>query len=265
MNPTSSPIRRSSRSSRGVTSRFNDYTPGAEFDDPSLYTPRDQYHVGAQIMGSMLTQQPVPHAVQSLSGTSRQYAQQSHSTLVPCAQRHDDVPALNTLCTPCTMPSAVLPTFPTYPEAKPRHDVHPQQGYQQQTGPQQAPVPSLMYPAYSHVPWSSQVTKSATSSLSVPCAQHDVDASALYTLCAPSTLTTLCTQYTKPSAVLPPTPTYPYTYMPCNTYPSPTSQYDQHQQYATQHMIQAPSSDENKVFVSDGYSWKEFNLEKIFS
>jgi hypothetical protein len=30
-------------------------------------------------------------------------------------------------------------------------------------------------------------------------------------------------------------------------------------------MIQAVSSDENKVLVSDGYSWKEFNLEKIFS
>ena len=83
MHPTSSPVRRSSRSTRGVTSRFNDYTPGAEFDVPNLYIPYDQYHGGAQIMGSLLTQQPVPHTVQSLSGTSQQYAQQSHSTLVP--------------------------------------------------------------------------------------------------------------------------------------------------------------------------------------
>ena len=85
MHPMSSPVRRSSRSTRGVTSRFNDYTPGAEFDVSSLYsnTPCAQYNGGAQIMGSMLTQQPVPHTVQSLSGTSQQYAQQSHSTLVP--------------------------------------------------------------------------------------------------------------------------------------------------------------------------------------
>jgi hypothetical protein len=141
MHPMSSPVRRSSRSIRGVTSRFNDYTPSAEFDDPSLYTPCDQYHVGAQIMGPMLIQQPVPHTVQPLSGTSQQYAQQCHNTLVP--------------------------TFPTHP----------------------------------------------------------------------------C--------------------ITCNPYPTPTSPYDQ--QNATQHMIQATSSDENKVFVSDGYSWKEFNLEKIFS
>ena len=83
MRPTSSPVRRSSRSTRGVTSRFNDYTPGAEFDVPNLYIPCDQYHGGAQIMGSLLTQQPVPHTVLSLSGTSQQYAQQSHPIRVP--------------------------------------------------------------------------------------------------------------------------------------------------------------------------------------
>jgi hypothetical protein len=157
-------------------------------------------------------------------------------------------------------------------QAQPQHAMHlktnqtintGQQEYHQQTVPQQAPVPSLMYPADSHVPWSSQVTKSATSSLSFPFAQHHVDLPALCALCAPSTLTTLCTPYTKPSAVLPLTPTYPY--IPCDPYPSPTSQYDQYQQYATQHMIQAASFDENKVFVFDGYSWTEFNLEKIFS
>ena len=37
------------------------------------------------------------------------------------------------------------------------------------------------------------------------------------------------------------------------------------QQYTTQHMTQVISPDENSVFVSDGLSWKQVNLEKIFS
>ena len=113
-------------------------------------------------------------------------------------------------------------------------------------------MPTLMHPEDSPVPWPSRVAKSATSSLSVPCAKRHDDVPALNTLCTPCTL---------PSAVLPTFPTYPC--ISCNPYPTPTSPYDQ--QNATQHMIQAASSDENKVFVSDGYSWKEFNLEKIFS
>ena len=113
-------------------------------------------------------------------------------------------------------------------------------------------MPKLMHPADSPVPWPSRVTKGATISIPVPHTQRHTDAHALNTLCTPCTL---------PSAVLPPYPTYPC--IPCNPYPTPTSLYDQ--QNATQHMIQAVNSDENKVFVSDGCSWKEFNLEKIFS
>ena len=137
MHPMSSPVRRSSRSTRGVTSKFSDYTPGAEFDVSSLYTPCAQYNGGGQIMGSMLTEQPVPHAVQSLSGTSQQYAQLSHSTLIP-------------------------------------------------------------YPPYSPNPYHAYI--------------------------------------------------------------------DQYNQlHATQHMAQMISHDENRVLVSDGHSWKEYNLEKVFS
>ena len=239
--------------------------------------PRQQYqqYPTASALSYMgCTTQHMSHMVTS------QEIQQHQSS--PVHARYVTSPALAAFPRGSTPPVHV-------PEVQPRHVVHPQpgqtinagqQGYQQQTGPQQAPVPSLMYPADSYVPWSSQVTKSAsvpslmypadshapwsskvTSSLSVPCAQHHVDAPALYTHCAPSTLTTLCTPYTKPSAVLPTYPTYPC--IPCNPYPTPTSLYDQ--QNATQHMIQAVNSDENKVFVSDGCSWKEFNLEKIFS
>ena len=53
-------------------------------------------------------------------------------------------------------------------------------------------------------------------------------------------------------------PTYPY-----YPYPTPISQYNQ--QYAAQHMVQVVSSDDNRVFVSDGNSWKEYNLEKVSS
>ena len=109
-------------------------------------------------------------------------------------------------------------------------------------------MPSQMYTADSPVPWSTGMT----SSISVPCEQCYDDAPALNTLCTP---------YTMPGAVLPPYPTCPC--ISYNPYPVPTSQYDQ--QSATQHMIQALPPEENKVFVSDGYSWTEFNLEKIFS
>ena len=127
MHPTSSPVRRSSRSTRGVTSRFSDYTPGAEFDVSSLSPPCDQYFSYAQAMRHH--QQPVCHAVQSLSGTDQQYAP---------------------------------------------------------------------YPAYPHNPFNAYIA-----------------------------------QY--------------------------------HQQYDAQHMAQMVSHDENRVFVSDGHSWKEYNLEKVFS
>jgi hypothetical protein len=130
MPPMSSPVSRSSRST-------NDYTPGEEFDVSSLSTPCDQYLGGAQVMGSMLTQQTLFNALQSMSGTSQQYAQQSHSALV-------------------------------------------------------------LYPSY------------------------------------------------------PPNPYHAY-----------IDQYNQ--LYATQHMAQMISPDENSVFVSDGHSWKEYNLEKVFS
>ena len=54
---------------------------------------------------------------------------------------------------------------------------------------------------------------------------------------------------------------YPaYDYHPYRAY---VSQY--HQQYATQPMVQMISQDENKALVSDGNSWKEYDLEKIFS
>ena len=76
MPPMSSPVSRSSRST-------NDYTPGEEFDVSSLSTPCDQYLGGAQVMGSMLTQQTLFNALQSMSGTSQQYAQQSHPIRVP--------------------------------------------------------------------------------------------------------------------------------------------------------------------------------------
>ena len=137
MHPASSPACRSSRSTRVVTSRFNDYTPSAEFDVSSLPTSCDQYLGGAQVMGAMLTQQPVSHAVQSLSGTSQQYARQSHSALVPY---HSNSP---------------------------------------------------------------------------------------------------------------------------NPYHAYIDQYSQ--LYASQHMTQIISPDENSVFVPDGHSWKEYNLEKVFS
>ena len=175
----------------------------------------------------------------------------------PVLAQYVTSPALAAVPRGCTPPVYV-------PEAQPGHDVHPQpsqtptdgqQEDHQRAGPQQlqhAPMPKLMHPADSPVPWPSRVTKGASSSLPVQCAQRHVDATALNTLCTPCTL---------PSAALPPYPTYPC--IPCNPYPTPTSPYDQ--QNATKHMIQAVSSDENKVLVSDGYSWKEFNLEKIFS
>ena len=54
---------------------------------------------------------------------------------------------------------------------------------------------------------------------------------------------------------------YPaYSHHPFNAY---IAQY--HQQYDAQHMAQMVSHDENRVFVSDGHSWKEYNLEKVFS
>ena len=49
-------------------------------------------------------------------------------------------------------------------------------------------------------------------------------------------------------------------YQPCN---APCDQYTQ--QCNPQPMGPIISSAENRAFVSDGFSWKEYNLEKVFS
>ena len=54
----------------------------------------------------------------------------------------------------------------------------------------------------------------------------------------------------------------PYPSYTFHSYPAYVSQY--HQQYATPQMVQMISHDENRVLVSDGYSWKEYDLEKVF-
>ena len=60
-----------------------------------------------------------------------------------------------------------------------------------------------------------------------------------------------------------PTPV-PFSTYPFNPYPAYINQYN-NQQYATQHMTKVISPDDTAVFVSDGQSWKEYNLEKVFS
>ena len=56
----------------------------------------------------------------------------------------------------------------------------------------------------------------------------------------------------------------PFSTYPFNPYPAYITQYN-NQQYATQHMTKVISPDDTAVFVSDGQSWKEYNLEKVFS
>ena len=55
----------------------------------------------------------------------------------------------------------------------------------------------------------------------------------------------------------------PFSTYPNSPYPANNKQYNQ--QFTTQHMTQVISNDDNSVFVSDGFSWKEYNLEKVFS
>ena len=68
MHPTSGPVRRSSRSNKGVTSKFNDYTPGDEFDVSSLHTECDSCNSTAQGVSHL---QPAPYYVQSITGTGQ--------------------------------------------------------------------------------------------------------------------------------------------------------------------------------------------------
>ena len=225
LHPTSTPPHSPCIITKGVTSRFCDYIDGDEFDDSGLSRSYDQCHSCEPALCTPCTLYSEFHATQPLSHMVTLQEKQQHQS-GPVHVQYVTSPALAAVTRGCS-PHVLVP------EA-------------------QAPVPSLRHQADSPVPWPSGVPKGATSSIFVPRAQHHVDVPALDTLCTPCTL---------PSAVLRHPPTYPC--IPCNPYPTPTSPYDQ--QNATQHMIQAASSDENKVFVSDGYSWKEFNLEKIFS
>ena len=65
MHPPSSPVRRSSRSNKGVTSKFNDYTTGDELDISTLSMPCSNCHTPAR------TQQLNPYYVQSLACSSQ--------------------------------------------------------------------------------------------------------------------------------------------------------------------------------------------------
>ena len=138
MHLTSSPVHRSGKSIKGVTSRFSDNMPGVELDESSLATPCDWYLGYDPVLRSLHTQHPVSHPVQPMSGASQQYAPQ----------------------------------------------------------PQTTPFP---FSTYSFTP-----------------------------------------------------------------YPAYINQYN-NQQYATQHMTKVISPDDTAVFVSYGQSWKEYNLEKVFS
>ena len=54
-----------------------------------------------------------------------------------------------------------------------------------------------------------------------------------------------------------------YQYQPNQPYNTYSAQYAQ--LYATQHTAPSVTHDENIVCVSDGLSWKEYNLENVFS
>ena len=58
-------------------------------------------------------------------------------------------------------------------------------------------------------------------------------------------------------------PYQPYQYQPYTTYTAPCDQYTQ--QCNPQNMAPVISPAENRVFVSDGFSWNEYNLENVFS
>ena len=111
------------------------------------------------------------------------------------------------------------------------------------------PELSLMSPAcLHHVSSTLVVPRSCTSTL---CA----------TLSSPCQAPVSSTQVTGHTSLTSPHPNLvqypPYSYNPYN------AQYNQ--QYDAQHMAQVISHDENRVFVSDGHSWKEYNLEKVSS
>jgi hypothetical protein len=138
MHPPSSPVRRSSRSTRGVTSKFSDYMTGDELDISTLSTPCSMCHAPVR------TQQLAPYYVQSMACGSQ------------------------------------LPT--------------PAQGLAQ----------SYQYPAYQ-----------------------------------------------------------PYQYQPYLPFNAHCDQFNQ--QCNPQSMGPVISPTENTVFVSDGFSWNEYNLENVFS
>ena len=65
MHPPSSPVRRSSRSNKGVTSKFDDYMTGDGLDISKLSTPCSLCHAPVR------TQQPAPFYVQSMACSSQ--------------------------------------------------------------------------------------------------------------------------------------------------------------------------------------------------
>ena len=65
MHPPSSPVRRSSRSNKGVTSKFDDYMTGDELDISNLSTPCSLCHAPSR------TQQHAPYYIQSMARSSQ--------------------------------------------------------------------------------------------------------------------------------------------------------------------------------------------------
>ena len=76
MHPPSSPVRRSSRSNKGVTSKFNDYMTGDELDISNLSTPC------SQCRAPVSTQQPASFYVQSMACSSQQPTPQPVNFLI---------------------------------------------------------------------------------------------------------------------------------------------------------------------------------------
>ena len=147
--------------------------------------------------------------------------------------------------------------------------------------PNGAPLPTLLHQT------SSPPHSSCTSNKGVINRFHDYmngdesDDSGLsvsYDLCngCEPALCSLCTLYNGSHATQPLSGTsqqyapqfhpslVPFSTYPNSPYPANNKQYNQ-QQFTTQHMTQVISNDDNSVFVSDGFSWKEYNLEKVFS